>query len=68
MALFLFYRKRGYVILDKKRFHPENRGRVVTTFLTEFFGQYVDYDFTAGLENKLDDISKGGKGSTHGAA
>ena len=52
---------RGYVTLDKKRFTPENRGRVVTTFLTEFFQQYVDYDFTAALETKLDDVSNGKK-------
>jgi DNA topoisomerase-1 len=50
---------RDYVRLDRKRFFPEDRGRVVTTFLENFFGTYVEYDFTAGLEEKLDDISGG---------
>ena len=50
---------RDYVRLDKKRFIPEDRGRVVTTFLENFFGHYVEYDFTADLEEKLDDISGG---------
>jgi len=50
---------RDYVRLDKKRFIPEDRGRIVTTFLENFFGHYVEYDFTAGLEEKLDDISGG---------
>jgi len=50
---------REYVRLDKRRFIPEDRGRLVTTFLTAFFGKYVDYGFTADLEEKLDDISGG---------
>ncbi len=50
---------RDYVILDKKRFVPEDRGRIVTAFLENFFGHYVEYDFTAGLETRLDDISGG---------
>ncbi len=50
---------RDYVRLDKKRFIPEDRGRVVTAFLENFFGHYVEYDFTADLEEKLDDISGG---------
>jgi len=50
---------RNYVKLDKKRFVPEDRGRVVTAFLTSFFERYVQYGFTADLENKLDDISGG---------
>lgn len=50
---------RNYVRLDKKRFVPEDRGRVVTSFLENFFGHYVEYDFTADLEEKLDDISGG---------
>src|ERR1700743_1587684 len=45
--------------LHKERFIPEARGRVVTAFLENFFGHYVEYDFTAGLEEKLDDISGG---------
>lgn len=48
---------RNYVTLDKKRFVPEDRGRVVTTFLTEYFRDYVEYDFTAQLENQLDEIA-----------
>ncbi|MDE1901801.1 MAG: type I DNA topoisomerase [Alphaproteobacteria bacterium] len=50
---------RDYVRLDKKRFIPEDRGRIVTTFLENFFRHYVEYDFTADLEEKLDDISGG---------
>jgi len=50
---------RKYVRLEKKRFIPEDRGRVVTAFLTNFFKRYVQYDFTADLENRLDDISNG---------
>ncbi|MBL8835421.1 MAG: type I DNA topoisomerase [Alphaproteobacteria bacterium] len=50
---------RGYVKLDKRRFIPEDRGRVVTTFLTSFFNRYVQYDFTAKLEDQLDEISEG---------
>jgi DNA topoisomerase-1 len=50
---------RDYVRLEKKRFIPEDRGRVVTTFLTEFFRDYVEYDFTAQLEDQLDEISGG---------
>ena len=50
---------RNYVVLDKRRFIPEDRGRVVTAFLESYFGRYVAYDFTAGLEDKLDDISGG---------
>lgn len=50
---------RNYVVLDKKRFIPEDRGRVVTAFLSNFFEHYVEYDFTAQLEEKLDDISGG---------
>ncbi|MER2520875.1 MAG: type I DNA topoisomerase [Bdellovibrionales bacterium] len=50
---------RDYVRLDKKRFIPEDRGRIVTAFLENFFRHYVEYDFTADLEEKLDDISGG---------
>ena len=50
---------RNYVRLDKKRFLPEDRGRLVTAFLTSFFERYVDPGFTAGLEERLDDISGG---------
>lgn len=50
---------RNYVVLDQKRFVPEDRGRIVTAFLTRFFERYVEYDFTAGLEDQLDKISAG---------
>ncbi len=52
-------RDRDYVRLDKKRFIPEDKGRLVTAFLTSFFSRYVEYDFTADLEEKLDLISDG---------
>ena len=50
---------RNYVKLEKKRFFPEERGRIVTAFLTSFFYKYVEYDFTAKLENDLDFIADG---------
>lgn len=50
---------RNYVRLENKRFFPEDRGRIVTAFLIHFFTRYVDYDFTAGLEEELDAISGG---------
>jgi DNA topoisomerase I len=50
-------RDRGYVRIDKKRLVPEDKGRVLTAFLESFFARYVEYDFTAGLEEQLDRIS-----------
>ncbi len=50
---------RQYVRLDRKRFIPEDRGRLVTAFLVSFFNRYVDTGFTANLEEQLDDISGG---------
>jgi len=50
---------REYVVLEKKRFHPTDVGRVVNKFLTEHFTSYVDYDFTARLEDELDAVSRG---------
>jgi DNA topoisomerase-1 len=50
---------REYVILDKKRFTPTDVGRVVNKFLTQHFTRYVDYDFTANLENQLDSVADG---------
>ncbi|CEN55232.1 type I DNA topoisomerase [Candidatus Methylopumilus turicensis] len=50
---------REYVLLDKKRFTPTDVGRVVNKFLTDHFTRYVDYDFTANLENKLDSVADG---------
>lgn len=52
-------RDRNYVNMDKRRFVPEDRGRLVTTFLAKFFTRYVDYDFTANLEEELDAIASG---------
>src|SRR5438477_1716597 len=48
---------RGYVRLEKKRLHGEDKGRVVVAFLENFFARYVEYDFTAALEEQLDKIS-----------
>ncbi len=45
---------REYVTLDSKRFKPTDVGRVVTRFLTQYFTHYVDYDFTANMEDQLD--------------
>jgi len=50
-------RDRGYVRLEKKRLLPEDKGRVLTAFLENFFARYVEYDFTANLEEQLDQIS-----------
>ena len=50
-------RDRKYVRLDKRRLYPEDRGRIVVAFLESFFSRYVEYDFTAGLEEQLDQIS-----------
>ncbi len=52
-------RDRNYVKMEKRRFVPEDRGRLVTTFLSKFFARYVDYDFTANLEEELDAIAAG---------
>jgi DNA topoisomerase-1 len=50
---------REYVELDRKRFVPTDVGRIVSGFLSEHFTQYVDYDFTARMEDRLDAISRG---------
>ncbi len=52
---------REYVTLEKKRFRPTDVGRIVNKFLTEYFFKYVDYEFTANLEDELDAISRGEK-------
>ncbi|MCS0505266.1 type I DNA topoisomerase [Ancylobacter mangrovi] len=52
-------RDREYVRLEKRRLVPEDKGRLVTAFLESFFDRYVEYDFTADLEEKLDKISAG---------
>ena len=53
--------ERKYVKVEKLRFIPEDRGRIVTVFLENFFKKYVEYDFTAQLEEYLDDVSAGNK-------
>ena len=50
---------REYIIVDKRKLIPHSRGRLVTAFLESFFSKYVEYDFTAALEEKLDRISAG---------
>jgi DNA topoisomerase-1 len=52
-------RDRAYVRMDRNRFIPEDKGRIVTAFLSTFFGRYVEYGFTADLEEKLDEVSAG---------
>jgi DNA topoisomerase-1 len=52
-------RDREYVRTDKNRFYPEDKGRLVTAFLEQFFAKWVEYDFTAALENRLDEVSAG---------
>ena len=52
-------RDRGYVTMEKNRFVPDSKGRIVTAFLENYFGKYVEYDFTADLEGTLDEISAG---------
>ncbi|MBB3810716.1 type I DNA topoisomerase [Pseudochelatococcus contaminans] len=56
-AVLAVLREREYVRLDKKRLVPEDKGRIVTAFLESFFQRYVEYDFTASLEEKLDRVS-----------
>jgi len=53
--------QREYVTLEKKRFQPTDVGRIVSNFLTNHFTKYVDYDFTARLEDELDAVSRGEK-------
>ncbi len=52
-------RDRGYVTMDRNRFIPDSKGRIVTAFLENYFKKYVAYDFTADLEETLDEISAG---------
>jgi len=58
-AIISTLQQRNYVTLDNRRFRPTDTGRVVAKFLTEHFDRYVDYDFTARLEDRLDAISRG---------
>ncbi|TDX29286.1 type I DNA topoisomerase [Rhodovulum visakhapatnamense] len=52
---------RGYVLKDKNRLIPEDKGRLVTAFLSNYFSRYVGYEFTANLEDELDDVSAGAR-------
>ncbi|MGC9420395.1 MAG: type I DNA topoisomerase [Rhodovulum sp.] len=52
---------RGYVTKDKNRLIPEDKGRLVTAFLSNYFQKYVGYEFTANLEDELDDVSAGSR-------
>ncbi|WP_276199909.1 type I DNA topoisomerase [Chelatococcus sp. XZ-Ab1] len=56
-AVLAVLKERGYVEIDKKRLVPEDKGRIVTAFLESFFRRYVEYDFTADLEEQLDRVS-----------
>ena len=60
-AIISTLQNREYAEIRRGRFHPTDVGRTVNKFLTEHFGQYVDYDFTARLEDDLDAISRGEK-------
>ncbi|MBN8552909.1 MAG: type I DNA topoisomerase [Caulobacterales bacterium] len=52
-------RDREYVRMERQRFVPEDKGRLVTAFLEQFFARWVEYDFTAALETQLDEVSAG---------
>jgi DNA topoisomerase-1 len=58
-AIISTLQQREYVTLENKRFVPTDVGRIVSRFLTDHFTQYVDYDFTAKLEDQLDAVSRG---------
>ncbi len=58
-AILVVLRERGYVRVEVKKLMPEDKGRLVTAFLEAFFRRYVEYDFTANLEEQLDRISAG---------
>jgi DNA topoisomerase I len=53
---------RGYAEIVNKRFHPTDRGKLISAFLEKLFSKYVDYNFTAGLEEQLDEITTGKEG------
>ncbi|MBC7522642.1 MAG: type I DNA topoisomerase, partial [Sandarakinorhabdus sp.] len=58
-AILQTLRDRAYVRVEKNRFWAEEKGRLVTAFLERFFEKYVEYDFTADLETRLDNVSAG---------
>ena len=53
---------RGYAEIINKRFHPTDRGKLISAFLEKLFAKYVDYNFTANLEDQLDNITSGKEG------
>ena len=59
---FQLYQQEGYAEAINKRFHPTDRGKLISAFLEKLFSKYVDYNFTAELENQLDDITTGKEG------
>jgi DNA topoisomerase-1 len=60
-SIIVTLKNREYVEIESKRFYPTDIGRIVNGFLTDHFAQYVDYDFTAKLEDDLDEVSLGHK-------
>ncbi len=64
-AILTVLKDRGYVRMDQRRLLPEDKGRLVTAFLDSFFKRYVQYDFTADLEEQLDLVSAGEKNWKH---
>lgn len=60
-AIISTLQQREYVTMEAKRFHPTDVGRIVSKFLTVYFAKYVDYDFTANLEDQLDAVARGEK-------
>ncbi len=60
-AILTVLKDRGYVRMEQRRLIPEDKGRLVTAFLESFFQRYVQYDFTADLEEQLDQVSAGDK-------
>jgi DNA topoisomerase-1 len=60
-AIIYTLQHREYALLENKRFHPTDIGRIVNRFLTQHFTRYVDYDFTAKLEDELDEVASGDK-------
>lgn len=61
VAIISTLQQRDYVVLEKQRFCPTDVGRIVNRFLTQHFTRYVDYDFTARMEDELDAVSRGEK-------
>ncbi len=58
--------ERGYIVKEGKALKPESRGRVLTEFLLAYFPRYVDYSFTASLEDELDEVAGAAVGMSMG--